>query len=96
MLFRSGNPLWWLNQVAGEPVERRYVWRNGMLNLEPGAIIPMENPLQVHIRVKDGETPLGQMLDDEGAGARLEIAWKVVEKVKKVHPDAVISVSVDV
>ena len=26
----------------------------------------------------------------------LEVAWKVVEKVKKVHLDAVISVSVDV
>ena len=66
------NPLWWLNQTAeGGPVERRPVWRNGMLNLEPGVIIPLENPLQVHIRVKDRESPLGQMLDDEGAGERL-------------------------
>ncbi len=34
------NPLWWLVQtVAGEPVERCYVWRNGRLNL----IVPLQD-----------------------------------------------------
>lgn len=31
------NPLWWLVQaVEGEPVKRRYVWRDERLKLEPG------------------------------------------------------------
>ena len=36
------NPLWWLNRAAGEQVERHPVWRNGMLNLEPGAIVTIQ------------------------------------------------------
>lgn len=87
------NPLWWLMQTAeGEPVARRPVWRGGRLGLEPGVIIPLENPLRVHIRAARRETPLGAVM----AGEAMDAAWRAVEAVKKEHPDAEISVEMDV
>lgn len=55
------NPTWWLTQAAeGEPVERRYVWRNGRLNIEPGAV----QTEQKLIVVRDGyETVLNGFLE---------------------------------
>lgn len=89
------NPLWWLVQTAeGEQDTRRaaLAWRNGRLELEPGIIVPLENPLRVHIRAAKRETPLGAVMADEA----LQAVWRAEEEVKKVHPDAEISVEVEV
>ena len=92
------NPLWWLTQEAsGERTAvRRAVCRNGRTELEPGMMIALENPLRVHIRVARNESPTGEILTGESAGTRLETAWQAVEEVKKVHPNAEISVEVEV
>lgn len=89
------NPLWWLVQTAegGQDTRRTaWAWRNGRLELEPGIIVRLENPLRVHIRAAKRETPLGAVMADEA----LQAVWQTVEKVKKVHPDAEISVEVEV
>ena len=81
------NPTWWLTQAAeGEQGERRYAWRNGLLNLGQGVIIPLENPLRAHIRVKGEESPLGQMLNDEGAGGRFRSRLEGGGKSQKSTP----------
>ena len=70
------NPLWWLVQTAeGEPVERRYVWRNGRLNIEPGMIVP----LQDEERHADGTcNDFNVYLNGKGPGG------KVLRNIKRV------------
>ncbi|MEY8388832.1 hypothetical protein AALC17_16375 [Oscillospiraceae bacterium 38-13] len=70
------NPLWWLTQAAeGEPVERRYVWRNGRLNIEPGMIVP----LQDEERHADGTcNDFNVYLNGKGPGG------KVLRNIKRV------------
>ena len=70
------NPLWWLVQTAeGEPVERRYVWRNGRLNIEPGMIVP----LQDEERHADGTcNDFNVYLNGKGPGG------KVLSNIKRV------------
>ena len=84
---RAGQSDVWLTQAAeGEQGERRYAWRNGLLNLGQGVIIPLENPLRAHIRVKGEESPLGQMLNDEGAGGRFRSRLEGGGKSQKSTP----------
>jgi len=64
--------------------------------LEPGVIAKLENPLRVNIRAARHGSPLGEMLDGENAGTRLKTAWQTVEEVKKVYPNAEISIEVEV
>jgi len=80
------NPTWWLTQEGS----------SGTRALEPGAIVTLENPLRVNIRAARHESPLSEMLDGENAGTRLKAAWQTVEEVRKVHPNAEISVEVEV
>jgi phage tail tube protein FII len=55
-----------------------------------------QKPLRVNIRVERRESPLGEMLTGENAETRLETAWKAMEEVKRVHPNAEISIEVEV
>jgi len=98
------NPTWWLNQPAEDKreaaaqAENIAAWRNGRLVQEPEEIIQMQNekPLRVHIRALRNGSPLGEVWSGENTGTRLEAVWQTVEEVKKVHPNAEISVEVEV
>ena len=55
----------------------------------------LEKPIHVHIRVKEGGGPLGEMCR-AGKETGLETAFRMVEEAKKVHPNAEIHVEVEV
>lgn len=52
----------------------------------------LEKPLQVHIRIESERGPIGEIYEDE----TLEKAFRVAKKVKDFHPNAEISVEVEV
>lgn len=91
------NPLWWLDQAAdGEQMESQTVWRDRHLKLEPLAIVPGENPLQVHIRAAREEFRCGVLTEDVEAETRMEAAMQAVDEVRKIYPDAKISIEVEI
>lgn len=56
-----------------------------------------QEPLRVHIRVVGNSgAPIGEIPPGGRLGTNLEAALQMVEEVKKVHPNAKISVEVEV
>lgn len=78
----------------GSETASRPVWRDGHLKMEPWAFVPTENPLRVHISAVREDLPI---IPAEGyKETKLEAALHAVEEVKKVYPDAEISIEVEV
>lgn len=82
------------NEKNGSETESNPVWWNGPLELQPGAIFTMENPLRVHIRAVKKNLPI--IPAEEYKETKLKAALHAVEEVKKVYPDAEISIEVEV
>ncbi len=52
-------------------------------------------PLRVHIRASSSAMLLGEALPDAERKTNLETALQMVEEVKKLHPNAEISIEVE-
>ena len=64
--------------------------------MEPGIEIPFDPPLRVNIRATKDRGPVFGVRPDEKQETSLEKALHMVEEVKKVHPNAEITVEVEV
>ena len=96
---KGNRPLWWLVQTTESEQDTRraaWTWSKGRVDLGPGVIIPLENHLRVIIRAERIENPFGEMQTGKEMSTRLETAWQAAEEVKRVHPNAEISVEVEV
>ena len=60
-----------------------------------GVTVRLGNPLRVLIHAPRFENPFGKVQTGEEMAARLDAAWMMMAEVKKVHPDAEISVEIE-